>query len=126
MNAAPKGKIGRLPGAIRELSGNVHPDKIKAGAEAIDASLCKNFANVFVAEYAVTCRAMLNQPEDPGQRLERIRKMLRTLNQERRSEPLADRLKFEEERLDFHQLPELDLPLPGSPEPNMSSSSELR
>ena len=81
---------------------------------------------MFVAEYAVTCRKLLSQPEDPAERLECIRKMLRTLNQQRRSEYLDDRLKFLNDRLDFHQMRERDLRPPASPEPKITSSSELR
>ena len=111
---------------VRELSENVHPDKIRAEAEKIEAILSKNFSTVFVAEYAVTCRALLNQPEDPEPRLERIRKMLRTLNQQRRSEYLDDRLKFLQERRDFQQMRERDLRSLAALDPNITSSSELR
>ena len=111
---------------VRELSENVQPDKIKAEAEQIDAIINRNFSTVFVAEYAVTCRKLLSQPEDPAERLERIRKMLRTLNQQRRSEYLDERLKFLHDRLDFHQMRERDLRSLAALESTISSSSELR
>jgi hypothetical protein len=111
---------------VRELSENVQPDKIKAEAEQLDAIINRNFSTVFVAEYAVTCRKLLSQPEDPAERLERIRKMLRTLNQQRRSEYLDERLKFLHDRLDFHQMRERDLRSLAALESTISSSSELR
>ena len=111
---------------VRELSENVQPEKIKARAEEINAILSRDFSTVFVAEYAVTCRKLLSQPEDPAERLERIRKMLRTLNQQRRSEYLDERLKFLHDRLDFHQMWERDLRSLAALESTISSSSELR
>ena len=112
--------------AIRELSENVQPDEVKAQAEAVDAIIGRHFSTVFVAEYAVTCRALLQQTEDPAARHARLRVMLRTILQQRRSEYLLDRLKLDNDRLDFHQMRAVDRRAIAALEANNSTSHELR
>jgi len=114
---------------VRELSGEVHPDEVKAEAEELATALSRNFSTVFVADLAVASRELLCQLEDPAARVEQIQGILDTLRQQRRADYQAGRLKIDQDRFDrecLQQLADLALHPPASLEPSMASSGKLR